>query len=91
MNYKRAKKKYFRKRVDTWILFYKQIPVLRYSKGLFNQPAFHKECDYFVKLAMFKSDTDAFWFVHKLRIMDDRYYLRYSNDNYSVTFTTTKS
>jgi hypothetical protein len=84
--YKRAKAKYFRKRVCFWTLYYNRKKAITYGYGLFLP--FKDNNDTYSILRM--SDTDAFWYAHKLSVTKKNYSLKYRGYNNSVTFTTTR-
>jgi len=83
MNYKRAKKKYFRKRVEFWTLYYNRKKAIGYGYGLFIP--FKKSNDTYTIMNM--SDTDAFWHAHRLSVTHKKYTLKYRGFNNSITIT----
>ena len=85
-HYKKAKAKYFRKRVEFWTLYYNKKEILTYGYGTFLP---YRICTMNIFI-MHLSDTDAFWYAHKLSVTNKKYSLKYGLYNRSVTFTTTK-
>jgi hypothetical protein len=87
MNYKRAKKKYFRTRVKTWTLYEGVKKILAYNEGLFIP---HVRESLVVLSIMYMSDNNAFWAAYELAVTSENYSMRFSGYNNSITFTTTK-
>ena len=86
--YARSKKKFFRKRVEFWTLYYNRKKMLSYGYGLFIPFARKSSNDLYDLMHM--SDTDAFWYAHKLSVTKKNYSLKFGRFNRSVTFTTTQ-
>lgn len=82
--YNRAKSKFFRRRVESWTLYYNRKKALSYAYGVFIP--FKQSNDTWRIMRM--SDTDAFWYAHKLSVANRRYSLKYYKFNNSITFTT---
>jgi len=87
-HYKKAKAKYFRKRVEYWTLYYNRKKMVSYGYGVFIPFGRSNSNDLYNIMHM--SDTDAFWYAHKLSVTNKNYSLKYGLLNRSVTFTTTQ-
>jgi hypothetical protein len=84
--YKKAKRKFFKRRVHDWTLYLDGKRILTYRDGLF----FPFEPTLYVPMLIKLSDTDAFWHAHFISISCPGYEMKintYYNNTTTVTFT----
>lgn len=90
--YTKAKKKFFRKRVEVWTLYYKNKEILSYDRGMYEPSNWYLYTPHLfnsVAGIIHSYEWKGFFKAHKFAVENKDYLLRYGLKDRSFTFTCT--